>query len=134
MRGAFHDSSLHTKKHLCVASEFSRFPSRQIRHLRATSKQGFWADDEAGQSSELALCLNGCSNPSLQCIGRRRVILARYSPHQDWWFETDASGTPSGTILELLGDFLARLPQIEFPTGLGLEHDSEFWGGDYRDL
>lgn len=61
---------------------------------------------------------------------KKEGYLARYSPHQGWWFETDASGTPSGTILELLGDFLARLPQIEFPTGLGLEHDSEFWGGN----
>ncbi len=42
-------------KHLFVASEFLRFPPRQIRYLRATSRQGFWADHKAGQTSELAL-------------------------------------------------------------------------------
>ena len=34
--------------HHFVGSEFPRFPWRQIRHLRVTSNQGFWADHEAG--------------------------------------------------------------------------------------
>jgi hypothetical protein len=70
-------ASLHDARtrHL-VLREF-REVLREIDQRGATktiSKQGFWANHEAGQSSELSLCIKGCSNPSLQSIGRRRVI------------------------------------------------------------
>lgn len=75
-------------KHLFVATKFSRFPPRQIRYLRVTSTQGFWADREAGESSELACVSKGAASASLRLHRKQEGYLARNSPHQNGWFGT----------------------------------------------
>jgi hypothetical protein len=49
-RAVYLDHRILAQNHLFVTSELSRFPPRQIRHLRATLNQGFWADHGAAQS------------------------------------------------------------------------------------